>query len=415
MELQTTYKETEVGIIPSDWDVKKIAEVGDVRGGKRLPKGYSLTEHPTPHPYVRVADMYQGGVSTEDIRYVPEGAFSLIQNYRILSSDVFISVAGTLGLVGKVPSELDGANLTENADRITNLDCDQDFLIAQLRSDRVQEQIDSVRTVGAQPKLALSRIREFLIPLPPRPEQRAIADALSDVDALIERLDALIAKKRAIKTAAMQRLLTSQQRLPGFSTPWTTKRLGEIGDFAKGKGIPKKDTVESGIPCVRYAELYTHHRDIIRDFVSFIPESVAESARQLKKGDVLFAGSGETKEEIGMCAAYLSDEEAYAGGDIVILSPKSGDPRFLGYALNAPEAVEQKSSMAQGDAIVHLYARHLSELKISLPPEAEQRAIATILSDMDAEIEALQARRDKTQAIKQGMMQELLTGRTRLV
>jgi len=213
----------------------------------------------------------------------------------------------------------------------------------------------------------------------------------------------------------MQRLLTGQQRLPGFSAPWTTKRLGEIGNFAKGKGIPKKDTTESGIPCVRYAELYTQHKDIIREFVSFIPRSVAETSRELKKEDLLFAGSGETKEEIGMCAAYLSDDEAYAGGDIVILSPESENSKFLGYALNSPAAVRQKSSVAQGDAVVHLYSRHLAELEISLPPEEEQKAIATILSDMDAEIEALQARRDKTQAIKQGMMQELLTGRTRLV
>jgi len=284
-----------------------------------------------------------------------------------------------------------------------------------LRSPSVRSQIVSRAQGAVRANIGQQELAKVSVLLPPLPEQRAIADALSDVDALIERLDALTAKKRAIKTATMQRLLTGKQRLPGFDGEWTTKRLGEIGDFAKGKGIPKKDTVESGIPCVRYAELYIHHRDIIRDFVSFIPESVAESARQLKKGDVLFAGSGETKEEIGMCAAYLGDEKAYAGGDIVILSPNSEDSRFLGYALNAPKAVEQKSSMAQGDAIVHLYARHLSELKIPLPPEAEQRVIATVLSDMDAEIETLHTRRDKTQAIKQGMMQELLTGRTRLV
>jgi type I restriction enzyme S subunit len=258
-------------------------------------------------------------------------------------------------------------------------------------------------------------LAELELFLPSEEEQRAIADALSDVDALIERLDALTAKKRAIKTATMQRLLTGKQRLSGFDGDWTTKRLGEIGSFTKGKGIPKKDTVESGIPCVRYAELYTHHEDIIHDFVSFIPKSVSEGARQIKKGDVLFAGSGETKEEIGMCAAYLGDEEAYAGGDIVILSPDSEDSRFLGYALNSPKAVEQKSSMAQGDAVVHIYSRHLERLELDLPPLNEQKAIATILSDMDAEIDALQARRDKTQDIKQGMMQELLTGRTRLV
>jgi type I restriction enzyme S subunit len=291
---------------------------------------------------------------------------------------------------------------------------DQRFAGYALRAPGVRKQIASSGQGAIRANISQKELSKVEIPVPSPKEQRAIADALSDVDALIDRLDALIAKKRNVKTATMQRLLTGQQRLPGFSTPWTTKRLGEIGDFAKGKGIPKKDTVQSGIPCVRYAELYTHHRDIIRDFASFIPPSIAESARPLMKGDVVFAGSGETKEEIGMCAAYLGDEEAYAGGDIVIFSPNVCDPRFLGYALNAPYAAEQKSRMAQGDAIVHLYARHLSKLKISLPPEDEQRAIARVLADMDAEMAALEKRREKTKAVKTGMMQELLTGKTRL-
>lgn len=180
------YKQTEVGNIPEDWEVKAIDQVAFVTSGKRLPLGSSLVDVPTPYPYIRVTDMRFGTVDLSQIRYVPESVFPAIKQYRIYRSDIFISVAGTLGIVGKVPEELDGANLTENADRITNIICSQEYLLYVLMSPLIQNTIDSIRTVGAQPKLALTRIRKFQIPLPPtESEQRAIASALSDVDALL--------------------------------------------------------------------------------------------------------------------------------------------------------------------------------------------------------------------------------------
>ncbi|WP_214035948.1 restriction endonuclease subunit S, partial [Methanospirillum sp.] len=134
-----------------------------------------------------------------------------------------------------------------------------------------------------------------------------------------------------------------------------------------------------------------------------------------KNGDILFAGSGETAEDIGKCASYLFDNEAYAGGDVIIFSPKEQNSEFLGYLLNCPMVSRQKARMGQGDAIVHISAKNLSQIEISLPPLPEQTAIATVLSDMDAEISALETRKTKTISLKQGMMQELLTGRIRLV
>lgn len=208
MEVKAGYKQTEVGVIPEDWDVKTIDQIGFVTSGKRLPLGSSLVEHPTPHPYVRVTDMRLGTVSLAEIKFVPESVFPAIKRYRIYCDDIFISVAGSLGIVGKVPKELDGANLTENADRITKITCSQDYLLHVLMSPLIQNTIDSIQTVGAQPKLALTRIRKFAIPLPPLPEQRAIAEALGDVDGLLGGLERLIAKKRDLKQAAMQQLLT---------------------------------------------------------------------------------------------------------------------------------------------------------------------------------------------------------------
>ena len=274
MELKPGCKQTEVGVIPEDWEVGAIREFAAVKGGKRLPLGKSLVDKETSHPYLRVTNMRPGGVDLSDIKYVPEEVFPAIKNYRISSADIFISVAGTLGIVGKVPAELDGANLTENADKITDIQCDRDFLLYNLMSDRIQSTIESDKTVGAQPKLALGRIEHFTVALPPTlPEKRAIAAALSDVDAMLTKLDAFIAKKRAPKQAAMQRLLTGQTRLPGFSGEWEVKRLGDVGSFSKGKGLAKEDLTSFGrLPAIPYTAIYTDHNEVIqpstiRDFV----------------------------------------------------------------------------------------------------------------------------------------------------
>ena len=268
---------------------------------------------------------------------------------------------------------------------------------------------NTIKTIG------LPYFKNLLIPFPSLDEQRAIAAALSDVDALIGALDQLIAKTRDLKQAAMQQLLTGQRRLPGFRGEWELKTLGEVGSFSKGEGIRKDQVVSDGLPCIRYGEIYTKHHDYIRGFQSFIPREIATQSQRLRKGDLLFAGSGETAEEIGKCVAFLGDKEAYAGGDIVVFGPVDQDSMYLGYLMNHASVSCQKSRMGQGDAVVHISARHLALLDLRLPKLEEQTAIAAVLSDMDAEIAALEARRDKTRALKQGMMQELLTGRVRLL
>jgi type I restriction enzyme S subunit len=238
---------------------------------------------------------------------------------------------------------------------------------------------------------------------------------LSDVDALLGSLERLIAKKRDLKQAAMQQLLTGQTRLPGFHGEWELKRLGSLGAFLKGSGVRKDEALSGDLPCVRYGEIYTHHHDVVRVFNTFLSSSVASAATPLRKGDLLFAASGETKEEIGKAVAFAHDYEAYAGGDIVILRPEASDSVFLGYYLNSPPIQKQKASRGQGDAVVHISATSLAAIEVTVPFLPEQTAIATVLTDMDAELAALTHRLTKTRALKQGMMQELLTGRTRLV
>jgi type I restriction enzyme, S subunit len=266
------------------------------------------------------------------------------------------------------------------------------------------------------PNITGADVRAFKLPLPTVDEQRQIAAALADADALIESLEQLLTKKRQIKQGATQELLTGKRRLPGFSHPWRDVRLCQLGNFLKGSGIRRDEALSGDLPSVRYGEIYTTHSDYIRTFQSWIDPATASTATKLQRGDLLFAGSGETKEEIGKCVAFLDDFVAYAGGDIVILRPSCGvDSMFMGYALNTPSVARQKASKGQGDAVVHISPAALGQLTIGLPELAEQSAIAQVLSDMDADIAALESRLIKARDLKQGMAQALLTGRIRLV
>lgn len=411
MEVRPGYKQTEVGVIPVDWEVKFIDQVGSVTSGKRLPLGNSLVKHSTPHPYIRVTDMRPGTVSLDEIQFVPESVFPAIKRYRIYCDDIFISVAGSLGIVGKVPKELDGANLTENADRITSITCSQDYLLYVLMSSLIQNTIDSIQTVGAQPKLALTRIRKFSIPIPPLPEQRAIATALSDVDALLGALERLIAKKRDLKQAAMQQLLTGKTRLPGFYGEWEVKRLAEVVDFTNGK--PHESHID---PAGRYqlitldsigidGKLKTDHRTLGFSDNSLMAGDIVTILSDIAHGNLL-----------GLCDVipesnrYVLNQRV---GRLRVKPEANADPQFLRLQINRRQ--DHFKMRGQGTSQRHIYRRDFDQFELLFPLPEEQAAIAAVLNDMDAELAALEQRLAKTRALKQGMMQELLTGRTRLV
>ena len=419
MELKSDYEQSEVGVIPKDWEVKLLMDVADVKGGKRLPKGRYLTDVVNQHPYIRVADMYMGGVSMKDIQYVPVEVFPFIKNYRIYDSDLFISVAGTLGVVGKVPSRLDGANLTENADKITNISCDREYLFYSLLSQRMQGIIESQKTIGAQPKLALNRIQQFAIPFPPtQDEQRAIAAALSDVDMFIVALDTLIAKKRDLKTAAMQQLLTGKQRVATFNREWTLVKMAEHFTLKARIGW-------QGLTTAEYLQTGNYYLVTGTDFhngrVNWSTCHYVDAFRydqdrniQLKQGDVLLTKDG-TIGKAGYVDALHGPATLNSG--VFVIRPKSNihHSLYLYYILISEIFDDFLNKLQAGSTISHLYQKDFVSFSFSAPQIEEQIAIAKVLSDMDAELAALEAKRDKTRDLKRGMMQELLTGRTRLM
>ena len=401
------FKMTELGPIPVDWEVCEIGDIACVCTGNSNTQDKVATGM---YPF-----------------YVRSPIVERINEYEFDTEGV-ITVGDGVG-TGKVFHYVNGKFALHQRcyliDRFcSNVDVKYFFKIfSALFYDRVMQMtakssVDSVRR---------EMITGMPIPLPPLAEQRRIAGALSDIDELISALGKLIEKKRNIKTGAMQELLgmrngecgmrnVPRRRLPGFSGEWVEKRLGECGSFSKGAGISRAQANSGRIPAVRYGELYTTHHEYIKAFESFISDDVARCSTRLTRGDIVFACSGETKEEIGKCAAFLGDEIAYAGGDLLILSPKEAyDSKFLAFELNTPFCASQKAAAGQGDAVVHIRQHSLEELIVCIPPTlAEQKAIAAVLSDMDAEIAALEADRTKYESIKQGMMQELLTGKTRL-
>ena len=174
--------------IPDNWRWCRLGTIAAVLGGKRIPAGRKLTECNTGHVYIRVSDMTDGSVSTDRLLYVPEDIYPSISRYIINKDDVFITVAGTIGRVGKIPDELDGANLTENADRLVLAGVNQDWLIKVLQSGLIQEQIAEATTQVGQPKLAIARIERFLIPLPPLAEQHRIVQRIEELLPLVKGL-----------------------------------------------------------------------------------------------------------------------------------------------------------------------------------------------------------------------------------
>jgi type I restriction enzyme S subunit len=414
------YKRTEVGIIPCDWGVQRLSKL--LAFGPK--NGYSgrtgKDSEGTPTLSLGATTSGRMVLNDETVKALEE-TIEPGSELFLMPGDVLVQRSNTTDLVGTTAVYSGPPGIYVYPDLMMRMRF-RDSTTAQwfwrfANSTEGRRYFVSIAagSSGSMPKISGARLRSMPIPFPSATEQRTIADTLSDVDGLLGALEALIAKKRAIKQAAMQQLLTGKTRLPGFSGEWETKRLGELGRFLKGSGVKRDDAQSGPLACVRYGELYTVHHDWVRTFHTWVSPEVAATATRLEFGDLLFAGSGETKEEIGKTVAIVTNAEAYAGGDIVILRPSNVVPLFFGYALNMPGVIRQKASLGQGDAVVHISATALAQVSLAVPSIDEQTAIAIVLADMDAEIAALEARRDKTRAIKQGMIQQLLTGRVRLV
>ena len=194
---------------------------------------------------------------------------------------------------------------------------------------------------------------------------------------------------------------------------WRNVRLSELGRLIRGRGITRADLVPIGVPCLRYGEIYTKYQGIVSSLASRVEEAVASKAIPLYHGDIIFAASGETSEEIGKAVAWLGHGHAVSGGDTVVLRSHGQDPTFLVHALNAEYVSRQKSRLSKGDAVVHLHAPDLARVSVAIPPVEEQRRIASVLRTWDEAIDRVRALRRAWQRRRAALMQKLLPSRDR--
>ncbi|CAA0144383.1 Type I restriction enzyme, S subunit [Tenacibaculum maritimum] len=397
MELTTKqgFKQTEIGLIPEDWRVRELDHVlkfGSGQDYKHLSKG----EIPV---------------------YGTGGIMTYVNNHLYNGESVGIGRKGTIDK----PVFLSGKFWTVDTLFYTKdfLDSIPKFIYYKFLIIPWKEYNEA----SGVPSLNKNTLGKIKIALPPTlKEQKAIATALSDVDDLIVSLEGLIAKKQAIKQGAMQQLLTPPhkggKRLPGFSGEWVEKSLGEILDHYELGGNYENNEIETAFPLIKMGNL---GRGIINlNKVHYIPNHVKPlEADVLNFGDILF-NTRNTLDLVGKISIWKNElPKAYFNSNIMRLEFNTkhvGSNFFMNFILNTPKVITDLKSFATGTtSVAAIYTRDLLKLEICLPSPKEQKAIAKILSDMNTELEQLETKKAKYQQLKQGMLQELLTGNTRLV
>ena len=406
------YRKTEIGVLPDDWDLKLLEEIGSVvRGGSPRPAGDPRYFGGNFIPWLTVASLTN---IKEHQLYVTETAACLTEegskHSRILINGTMIiaNSGATLGiakLLGITCCANDGvAAITGQRTGIKEFIC-------QYFNTTTKHLREVIATGNGQPNLNTGLIRKIAIPFPPISEQRAIATALSDVDALLNALDRLIAKKRDLKQAVMQQLLTGQTRLSGFSDEWELKRLGALSEMGSG-GTPLSSIAayyDGDIPWVSISDMTRGGKIIESTVRNLSPLGLANSAAQIFPiGTVLYAMYASLG-ECSIAGKAVCTSQAILG----IRAKNTLNPEYLYYYLTSLKPIVK--ALGQQGTQSNLNKGMVQDFLLNLPSVAEQTAIAAVLSDIDNELANLELRRNKTSELKQGMMQELLTGRTRLV
>jgi len=380
------YKQTDIGRIPDDWEIDKIFNLSTITTGSKNTQD-RIDDGNFPF-FVR-------SQTVEKINsYSFDGEAVLTAGDGVGTGKIFHYIIGKFDFHQRVYKVSHFSNKLNGFYFYLYF---RNHFYNRIMQMTAKSSVDSVR---------MEMIADMLIPLPPLPEQEAIAEVLSDTDALITALEKRIAKKRLIKQGAMQTLLTPKD-------DWEVKKLGEVAEIKKGSALSKNKLTDTGIyPCILYGELFTTYKEVINEVVS---KTNSEEGIKSKSGDILFPGSTTTTGIDLAKASALLFNNILLGGDIIIVRNIIGyNSEFVSYFLNQISKNEI-AKKTKGITIHHLYGNDLRDIEIALPLIQEQTRIATILSDMDNEINALEKKLSKTKELKQGLMQQLLTGKIRLV
>ena len=392
------YKQTEVGVIPEEWEVKRLGELSEfITSGSR---GWAAFYTETGALFIRSQNIRDGKLSFEDTQYVspPSGAEG--NRTKVNRCDVLITITGnSVGNVALVEQEYAEAYISQHVGLVRLAKPEMGQFISLFLSPHSpgNSQIAGSQSGQSKPGLNLQNLRDFCIALPPLPEQRAIAEALTDVDALITALDRLITKKRDLKQAAMQQLLTGQTRLPGFHCEWLVKTIQEIASVGRGRVISHIEISKAFSQTYPVFSSQTSNSGIMGhlDTYDFEGDYVTWTTDGANAGTV-FARSGRFN-----CTNVCGTIKLH-----------DSDHRFIAAALGRLSQPHVSRHLGNPKLMNDV----MKKIELRIPTNrSEQTAIAEVLCDMDAELAALEQRREKTRALKKAMMQELLTGRTRLV
>jgi type I restriction enzyme S subunit len=417
MEVKFGYKDSEVGIIPEKWEVRRLASVleqprsvryGIIQPGKFDPRGSLM---------LRSQDYSKGWAGPDEMHRVNSQLEQQYRNARIRSDDLIMTVVGAgIGQVVIVPAWLDGAILSRSTARIAvdESQASRAFVKASLESPVGKRQILNCQKEGAQPVVSCQDLAKFFIPYPPLSEQRAIAETLSDLDKLLDGLDRLMAKKRDLKQAAMQQLLTGQIRLPSFHGEWEVKKLSQLADIRSG-GTPSTSVPQFWDGDIAWCTptditALNGHKYLVETARTITTQGIKSSSAEMIPPHSIVMTSRATIGECAINTVPISTNQGFKN----FVPFESTDVGFLYYLLQTQK--QGFISLCGGSTFLEIGKTQLSAYEVCLPKtKDEQTAIAEVLSDMDAELWALEQRQEKTRALKQAMMQELLTGKTRLV
>ena len=427
---QPGYKQTEVGVIPEDWDVDSLANLtqskrpisyGIVQTGRQVSGGVAC---------IRVVDIVNGRVNDDDLITTSQEISNSYKRTVLNIGDLIIALRGKIGELAVVQKELEGANLTRGVALIALQEkYSSHFYQQYLSSSDSKIRLQNSLNGSALQELPIATLRSFPVAIPPLPEQRSISQALSDVDRLIAALEKAIDKKRALKTATMQQLLTGKKRLPGFGEgkgyqqtevgvipeDWEVSCLDSVTKLSSG-------TTPSRAQEDRYYRNGQYHwvktTDLNNSRITTTEEKVTKAALDetclqiYSPGTVLVAMYGGFN-QIGRTGLICIPAAVNQALVAIQVKPNKLNPAYLLATLNyRVEYWKSVASSSRKDP--NITSQDVRDFALPLPKTEEQSAIATVLSDMDAEIAALETRLAKTQSIKQGMMQQLLTGKVRL-
>ena len=423
MEVKPGYKQTEVGVIPEDWDARPLSAIGQFKNG--INKSSEAFGHGSP--FVNLMDVFGvSSIKAGDELGLVETTEAEQKTYDLRRGDVLFIRSSVkpsgVGLTAVVEADIPKTVYSGFLLRFRDSDAlDLGFKRHCFYAEKFRSKLIGASSVSANTNINQDNLKKLLIALPPTlPEQRAIATALSDVDGLLGGLDRLIAKKRDLKQAAMQQLLTGQTRLPGFSGEWRNTTLGQIiSRFSTGLNPRQNFRLNSGgnffyvtIKNFAVGQLFLDENCDLIDEAAFWR---INERSDLRKDDILFSSIGRVGD------AYLITETPRnwnINESVFTLRPDKSQvvPLMLFYLLTDKTVTDALSQGVTGSTFKSIKQAQLRAIPCQLPASLEeQTAIASVLTEMDGELAGLEQRREKTRALKQAMMQELLTGRTRLV